>query len=98
MSFSMQASDNDADQGLNALENEDIEDELEERSSEEEEYVGQIEVDDVRLPSAVVLCYLREKRMRRRSFFGVKSASSLMTRCSVARRSTQNNGFVLSQV
>lgn len=72
MSFSMQASDNDANQGLNARENKDIEDELEKRSSEEEEYVGQIEVDDVRLPSAVVLWYPREKRMQSRSFFGVK--------------------------
>jgi hypothetical protein len=52
-----QAGDNDADQGLNALENEDIEDELEERSSGEEEYilVDQIEVNDVRLPSVVIL-------------------------------------------
>lgn len=72
MSFSMQASDNDADQGLNALENKDIEDELEERSSEEEEYVGQMEVDDVRLPSAVTLWCLQEKRIQRRSLFGVK--------------------------
>jgi hypothetical protein len=68
----MQASDNDADQGRNALQNKDIEDELEKQFSEEEEYVGQIEVNDVRLPSAVVLRYPREKRMQRRSVFGVK--------------------------
>jgi hypothetical protein len=44
MPFSIQASDNDANQGLNALENQDIEDELEKQSSAEEEYVSQIQI------------------------------------------------------
>jgi hypothetical protein len=72
MSFSMQGSDNDANQSLNALENKDIEDELEKRSSEQGAYVGQLEVIDVRLPSAVDLWCLLEKRMGGRSFSGVK--------------------------